>query len=297
MTIIALMPEITELMKRLVLPICLCVVLNLLFQPLDQASAQESTITHIMQPGESLLDVELFYGLTGQELAASNTDTPLLTGTGRGVNVPAPFANGTDSSSVHATTSYVVQRGDTLFRIATRFNIGMDLLAAANQIVWFDRIYVGQVLTIPGEGYILPSKSDALANTVAPLPADTIPEPTILDGKQIVVVLGQQHAYAFENGVLLRHFVVSTGLPKTPTVLGDYQVYAKYEAQRMVGPGYDLPGVPWVMYFYQGYALHGTYWHNNFGHPMSHGCVNMRTPEAEWLYAWAPIGTGVRVIP
>jgi lipoprotein-anchoring transpeptidase ErfK/SrfK len=51
------------------------------------------------------------------------------------------------------------------------------------------------------------------------------------------------------------------------------------------------------MYFYQGYALHGTYWHNNFGTPMSHGCVNMPTPEAEWAFNWASIGTPVIVQP
>ena len=45
----------------------------------------------------------------------------------------------------------------------------------------------------------------------------------------------------------------------------------------MSGPGYYLPGVPYVMYFYQGYGLHGTYWHDNFGQPMSHGCVNLPT--------------------
>jgi lipoprotein-anchoring transpeptidase ErfK/SrfK len=63
----------------------------------------------------------------------------------------------------------------------------------------------------------------------------------------------------------------------------------------MVGPGYDLPGVPWVMYFYSGYAIHGAYWHNNFGAPMSHGCVNMTPGEAQILYNWAPIGTEVYV--
>ena len=55
-------------------------------------------------------------------------------------------------------------------------------------------------------------------------------------------------------------------------------------------PGYDLPGVR-TMYFYKGYAIHGTYWHNNFGRPMSHGCINMRTPDAAWLFNWASIGT------
>jgi lipoprotein-anchoring transpeptidase ErfK/SrfK len=47
------------------------------------------------------------------------------------------------------------------------------------------------------------------------------------------------------------------------------------------------------MYFYRGYGLHGTYWHNNFGTPMSHGCVNLSTPDARWLFSWAPVGTKV----
>jgi len=88
---------------------------------------------------------------------------------------------------------------------------------------------------------------------------------------------------------------VSTGLPGTPTVTGRYSIYQKAASQAMSGPGYYLPNVPWVMYFYRGYSFHGTYWHNNFGHPMSHGCVNMRTPDAKWLYDWAPIGTLVVV--
>ena len=69
-------------------------------------------------------------------------------------------------------------------------------------------------------------------------------------------------------------------------------------AVRMTGgtPGvdyYDLPNVPYSMFFYQGYAIHGTYWHTNFGHPMSHGCVNLPTAEAKWFYEWAPVGTPV----
>jgi len=63
----------------------------------------------------------------------------------------------------------------------------------------------------------------------------------------------------------------------------------------MSGPGYNLPNVQFVAYFYRDYAMHGTYWHDNFGHPMSHGCVNLRNIDAEWLYGWAPIGTPVLV--
>jgi len=50
-----------------------------------------------------------------------------------------------------------------------------------------------------------------------------------------------------------------------------------------------------VQYFYKGYALHGTYWHNNFGRPMSHGCVNMTNDDALWMYEWTDYGTLVNV--
>ncbi|MBL8154946.1 MAG: L,D-transpeptidase, partial [Anaerolineae bacterium] len=129
-----------------------------------------------------------------------------------------------------------------------------------------------------------------LTPLVAPAP------PTIFEGRQVVVDLSDQMTYAYENGVLVRSVLVSTGLPGTPTVQGDYKVYRKYAAQTMSGPGYYLPDVPYVMYFYQGYALHGTYWHNNFGNPMSHGCVNMPTPESEWFFNnFVDVGTPVHV--
>jgi hypothetical protein len=69
----------------------------------------------------------------------------------------------------------------------------------------------------------------------------------------------------------------------------------KYEYTDMSGPGYYLTNVPYTMYFYDGYGLHGTYWHNNFGTPMSHGCVNLRTEDAQWLFEFASVGTPVNV--
>ena len=84
---------------------------------------------------------------------------------------------------------------------------------------------------------------------------------------------------------------------QTPTVAGTYEIYVKYEKTRMTGgvgaDYYDLPDVPYVMYFHKGYGLHGTYWHSNFGTPMSHGCVNLSISDAQWLYNWAQIGTRV----
>lgn len=88
-------------------------------------------------------------------------------------------------------------------------------------------------------------------------------------------------------------FIVSTGLPYTPTVTGTYHIWTKLSSTTMSGPGYYLPGVLWTMYFYRGYGIHGCYWHNNFGHPMSHGCVNMRNHEAQFVYDRVSVGTRV----
>jgi lipoprotein-anchoring transpeptidase ErfK/SrfK len=111
----------------------------------------------------------------------------------------------------------------------------------------------------------------------------------------IDVDLTNQAVYAYEGDVMVNSFIVSTGTWLTPTVTGQYKVYVKYRKANMSGPGYFLPDVPYVMYFYKGYGLHGTYWHNNFGTPMSHGCVNLRTDEAGWLFNWASVGTLVNV--
>ena len=116
------------------------------------------------------------------------------------------------------------------------------------------------------------------------------------DGKRwIEVDLSAQTLTAWQGDVAVLHTLVSTGRPATPTVRGRYSIRTKIPAQRMTGPGYDLPNVPSVMYFYAGYAIHGAYWHNNFGQTMSHGCVNMKLDEAAALYEWASIGTEVYV--
>ena len=110
-------------------------------------------------------------------------------------------------------------------------------------------------------------------------------------GKWIEVDLSEQRLYAHEGQATVLSAVVSTGISVYPTRTGRFRIYAKYQSTPMSGPGYYLPGVPWTMFYSGNYAIHGTYWHNNFGHPMSHGCVNMKTNEAKWLYQWAPKGT------
>ncbi|MHC1785169.1 MAG: L,D-transpeptidase family protein [Anaerolineaceae bacterium] len=117
----------------------------------------------------------------------------------------------------------------------------------------------------------------------------------LFSGRWIDVDLANQMVYAYEDDQIVREFLVSTGTAAHPTVTGQFHIYLKYRYDDMVGPGYYLRDVPYVMYFYKGYGLHGTFWHDNFGTPMSHGCVNMRTDEAAWLYDFAPMGTLVNV--
>lgn len=122
------------------------------------------------------------------------------------------------------------------------------------------------------------------------------PFPEKGNGKRwIDVNLSEQRVYAYEGDIVVNSFIVSTGTAQTPTVTGNYKIWIKLKSTTMSGPGYYLTNVPYVMYFYKGYGLHGTYWHNNFGTPMSHGCVNLSIPDAEWLYNWAFEGTEVNV--
>ncbi len=111
----------------------------------------------------------------------------------------------------------------------------------------------------------------------------------------IEVNLSEQRVYAWEGDVLMNSFLASTGTWAHPTVTGTFHIWNKTRIQAMSGPGYYLPDVPWVMYFFEDYGFHGTYWHNNFGTPMSHGCVNLTIPDSEWLYNWASYGTTVKV--
>lgn len=115
------------------------------------------------------------------------------------------------------------------------------------------------------------------------------------DLRWIDVDLTKQRLTAYAGGVAVRSTLVSTGLPNTPTPVGVYRIWIKLRYDDMAGSGYYLADVPYTMYFYRGYGVHGTYWHSNFGNPMSHGCVNLPTSEAEWLFGWAEVGTLVNI--
>jgi lipoprotein-anchoring transpeptidase ErfK/SrfK len=180
-------------------------------------------------------------------------------------------------------TTHVVGAGQELGLIARQYNVSMADIVSLNALTNPDLLFVGQELRIPAAGVYTPTAADAP------------PAPTS-QGRAILVSTGEQRVYAYENGQMVRSHLVSTGRAETPTVLGDYNVYIKLQADDMSGPDYFLPQVPYTMYFYQGYAIHGTYWHNSFGRPMSHGCVNLPVDEARWWFDFASVGTPVRVI-
>lgn len=211
------------------------------------------------------------------------TKTSLPTPTPTLIPTPVPSIA---PSPTPAIVTYIVQPGDTLWGIAYRFGISVESLAFINNIANPSLIYPGQVLIIKGD-------------KVGVEPA--APTPDTLKGKEIIVVIHTQRTYAFEDGVLLATFIVSTGVVEHPTKTGRFRIMVKLDFDDMTDNlTYYLPRVPWVMYFgnddvswHEGYSLHGTYWHHNFGVPMSHGCVNLSIPDAEWLYNWSsPVPTG-----
>jgi lipoprotein-anchoring transpeptidase ErfK/SrfK len=140
-----------------------------------------------------------------------------------------------------------------------------------------------------------PTSQEGPDSNNIPIQFGDISAETLDDGRWVEVDLENQIVRAYQGDKLLKEFLVSTGTDAHPTVKGDFHVYVKYRYADMRGPGYYLPNVPYTMYFYQSYGLHGTYWHHNFGTPMSHGCVNLKTDDAAWLFQWASVGTLVHV--
>lgn len=122
--------------------------------------------------------------------------------------------------------------------------------------------------------------------------------------KRIEVDLSTQRLYAFEGDRKVYDFLISSGKwGRTPT--GTFSIWGKFRYTKMSGGNRDLntyyylPNVPYVMFFdndqiaaSRGFSLHGTYWHDNFGHPMSHGCINMRTEDAQAIFYWSNPSVG-----
>ena len=277
--------------KTLTLFITLALALTLTAPALAQGST-----THVVQPGENLFRIGLRYGVTVNAITAANgLSNPSRIYVGQRLVIPSSTSSGRSSggspSSPSAPSSgvHVVQPGENLYRIALRYGTTYQALSAANGIVNPNRIYVGQRLNIP------PSTSSGRSSGGAAPSGPSLPPSGGHSGRWIDVDLSAQRVTAYQGNTALRSTYASTGRSYTPTPTGQYRIYVKYTYADMSGPGYYLPNVPYVMYFHRGYSFHGTYWHSNFGVPMSHGCVNLPTSEAQWLYSWASVGTLVNI--
>jgi lipoprotein-anchoring transpeptidase ErfK/SrfK len=126
------------------------------------------------------------------------------------------------------------------------------------------------------------------------------PQPVLATNKRIDVNLSKQVLNAYEEEKLVYSFLISSG-KWAPTPTGRFYPYWKTPSITMKGGDkskdtyYNLPNVPWNIFFYQGYALHGAYWHNNFGRPMSHGCINERVADARKIYEFTDYSTPIDI--
>jgi lipoprotein-anchoring transpeptidase ErfK/SrfK len=197
----------------------------------------------------------------------------------------------------------------TEFSVVARLRIGLVLKVEGATIqdgyAWYKVIFDGDIRypeRVNGDWYIAvdPTSVVPLENVGDSAIDPGVTPPT---AKRIVVDISQEMLYAYDGDVLFMKEPISTGLEFTPTPRGSFIVFKKTPSRYMQGPipgvsdqKYDLPGVPWNLYFTKdGAVIHGAYWHNHFGSPWSHGCVNLPPQQAHTLYDWADLGTTVTV--
>ncbi len=168
------------------------------------------------------------------------------------------------------------------------------LSARSQQLLALDALPTGTYDTshTAGEYYGVPVQSQRLSSPSKPVLGATTSD------RHIEVDLTNQRLLAFEGDTKVYEFLISSGKwGRTPT--GTFTIWSKFRYKHMsggnkqLGTYYNLPNVPYTMFFAnaevpaaKGFGIHGTYWHDNFGHPMSHGCINMKTEDAETIFNW-----------
>lgn len=316
-------------MKKLLLALILLGVIAGLGVPATGAVSAAGPQYVVVNWGDTLFSIATRYGTTvGALVQANNLPNANFVYAGQHLVIPSgnyvPPAANTGKAPVGSKQSYyTVRAGDTLYGVASRFGMSVAALASLNHLFNYNFIYTGQQLRVagvtaaPAPKPTLPAAPPAVPNppsSTNPAEPPSVPNPPTntnpaqpppapgkdapVSGKWIDVNIKTQTITAYDGTTALKSVLVSTGVAIHPTPVGKYKIYSKYSAYTMSGGTrgvdyYYLPNVPWTMFFVGGYAIHGTYWHHNFGHPMSHGCVNLSIADAKWFYDWAPVGTTV----
>jgi hypothetical protein len=235
----------------------------------------------------------LWYGVAGGYVHSGwvqpvryNFQTPLAELPGKAflAEVSVPFTDGRAAATMHSERGYRYYYGSTHWVNKIKHDEEGNL--------WY-RVRDDKYRTVnyvPGS-HLRPITADE----ISPL------SPAVADKILQVDISGQQ-VTAYENGAAVFTTRCATGkwyeingkLEDYTTPEGKHKIALKMPSRHMAagdlasGEGYDLPGVPWVSFFTpSGVAFHGTYWHNDFGRPRSHGCVNVPSEAAKWIYRWS----------
>lgn len=196
----------------------------------------------------------------------------------------------------------------TEYKVVERLRTGVVLKVEStvekNGQGWYKIIFDDSILypeRVKGDWYVAvdPESVQPIEN----IGDEELTKNSATTSKYIIIDLSQEMLYAYDGDKLFMQEPISTGLDFTPTPVGKFTVFKKTPSRYMQGPipnvstqVYDLPGVPWNLYFTSGGSvIHGAYWHDHFGKPWSHGCVNLPPQKAKELYMWANIGISVTV--
>lgn len=256
-------------------------------------SAGPAVRSHTIQRGETLSAISRQYNVSVQDIVnANNLVNPSAIFAGQTLNIPGAASSGgaTGYTPSQAATTYTVQRGDSLFSIATRFGVSVAAITQANNISNPSLVHAGNTLTIPAPGALT---QQAAPQASAPGAA-----------KSIVVDVSEQRAYVYENGALKWTFIISTGMPGTPTARGNFQVQNKIP--NAYASTWDLQMPWWLGIYWAGPLQNGFHalpimsngvrlWAGLLGSPASYGCIILSEYDAKTLYDWADIGTPVTI--
>ncbi|MCX8061263.1 MAG: L,D-transpeptidase family protein [Anaerolineales bacterium] len=187
----------------------------------------------------------------------------------------------------HKPTSYTVQQGDTMLKIAWKLGFPMWKILEANPGLDPDRLYAGQVLTIPSKDELLPLE--------------------VIPNKRILISISKQRLLVYENGKQIKKFVISTGIDRSPTQPGVFQILThKANAYASVWDLY-MPNFLGIYEAWPGFmnGIHGLptlsngtrLWANVLGRPASYGCIILDLPDSKFLYNWAENGVVVEILP